>query len=176
MIICISGLSGSGKNTVAKLVAKKLKYRLIDPTFKSLALEKGMTLMQFQKLAEKDKNIDKEFDKKLIEEAKKGNAVVSTWLGPWMIKDASLKVWLYASKNERAKRIAKRDGMTIEQAKRHITKRDSSNQKRYMKLYNINIFDQSDFDLVLNTEHVPPEKSAEIIVFAAKNLSKKVGD
>ena len=40
MIICISGLSGSGKNSVGRLVAEKLRLRLIDPTFKAIAAKK----------------------------------------------------------------------------------------------------------------------------------------
>ena len=98
MIIAISGFTGCGKNTLGELLAKKLGYKLVCPTFKDLAAEEGITLMEFQAKAAKDKNIDKKFDAALRKQvaATKGNCVVTTWLGPWMV-DADLKIKLFAA-------------------------------------------------------------------------------
>ena len=68
MIIAISGLTGSGKNTLGELLAKKLGYHLVCPTFKDLAEKEGISLMEFQKKAEKDPNIDRKFDQLLKEQ------------------------------------------------------------------------------------------------------------
>ncbi|MCX6772354.1 MAG: cytidylate kinase family protein [Candidatus Micrarchaeota archaeon] len=171
MIICISGLSGSGKNSVGKLVADKLRLRLIDPTFKTIAAKQKMSLLDFHKKAEHEHSIDKKFDDALIASTKGGNCVVCTWLGPWMIKNADIRVWLYAPSAARATRVAKRDGMAVDEASRHIAERDESNRLRYLDIYTIDIYDHSGFDLVINSEIYKPEQSSEIIVAAA--LSKK---
>jgi len=175
MIICISGLSGSGKNSVGRLVAEKLGLRLIDPTFKTIAAKQKMSLLDFHKKAEHEHSIDKKFDAALIADAKKGNCVVSTWLGPWMIKNADIKVWLYAPASARASRVAARDGMKPDEAARHISERDESNRLRYLEIYKIDIYDHSGFELVINSERFMPEESSNIIVAAAMGKMKKKG-
>jgi cytidylate kinase len=156
MIIAISGLTGSGKNTLGELLAEKLGYRLVCPTFKDLAKREGVPLMEFQKMAERDPDIDRKFDELLKEQAK-GDCVVTTWLGPWMV-DADLRIKLVAPAETRAKRIADRDGMALEDAVKHVEERDERNRKRYMKLYGIDIFDESIYDALLDSgEHRPEE-------------------
>jgi cytidylate kinase len=95
--------------------------------------------------------------------------VTSTWLGPWLIKDADLRIWLDASPDARARRISGRDGMTLAEAMDHVRKRDAHNRARYKRLYNVDIFeDRSIFDLIINTETFMPEDSASIIETAVK--------
>ncbi len=172
MIVCVSGLSGCGKNTVAEFLALKLGLRQITFSFKDEAEVRGISLMELQSLASEDSNIDKEFDERLVREARSGNCVVSTWLGSWMVKDADFRVWLKAGVEERAKRVAARDKMSFEEALAHIMERDESNRKRYAKYYGIDIDDHAEFDLEINTRVFAPESIAEIIVQAIK-LKKK---
>jgi cytidylate kinase len=91
MIIAVAGLTGSGKNTLGELLAKELGYRLVCPTFKDLAAMEGIPLMEFQKRAEKDPDIDKKFDAALKEMAAPGDCVVTSWLGAWMV-DADVRI------------------------------------------------------------------------------------
>ncbi|VVC02127.1 Cytidylate kinase [uncultured archaeon] len=167
MIICIAGLSGSGKNSVGELVAQKLGLRVVNPTFKTIAKKEKLSLMEFHKKAEHNPAIDKDFDARLVDMASRGDCVVTTWLGPWMIKNADMRIWLYAPRAARAERCAGRDGQTFEEAERHITERDENNHHRYHEIYRINIYDHSGFDLVINTEQFLPEESADIIAIAA---------
>jgi cytidylate kinase len=175
MIICISGLSGSGKNSVGEEVAKLLRLRVVNPTFKTIAARQKMTLMEFHRKAEKEHSIDRRFDEELVAQAKRGNCVVTTWLGPWMVKGADIKVWLYAPQAVRAQRVAGRDSITVEQALAHISDRDESNHHRYNEVYHINIYDHSGFELVINTEKFAPKESARIIAEAARALGEKAG-
>jgi len=91
-----------------------------------------------------------------------------TWLGPWKVKDATLRVWLEADDETRAKRISGRDKMTYEEALDHVRKRDPGNVRRYKEYYGIDILDHSNFDLVVNTSHFNPIDAAKIIALAAK--------
>ena len=163
MKIAIAGFAGSGKTTLGVILAEKLGYSLVSPTFKDLAKKEGIPLMEFQKKAEKDSSIDLKFDKLLKEQASQGNCVVTTWLGPWVV-DADWRIWLFAPLDIRAKRVAERDGISVEQAVSQIKKREEQNRSRYLKLYNIDIFDTSGFDVSLNSGRFTPEQMADFIV------------
>jgi len=170
MIIAISGLSGCGKNSVGEKVAAKLGLRPVQVSFKEEAKRRGLGLMELQELASKDPALDRRLDEKIVAEASKGNCVVMTWLGPWMVKNADLRVWLNASEEERARRVSGRDRMGLAKAREHVRKRDANNMERYRKFYNIDINDRSIFDLEVNTDRFNPEQSSEIIVAAAEQL------
>jgi len=172
MIIAIAGLTGSGKNTLGELLAKKLGYRLVCPTFKDIAAREGISLMEFQKKAEMDPDIDRKFDAVLREQCSSGDCVVTTWLGPWIV-DADVRIKVRVADSIRAERIAKRDGMTTGEALKHLLERDERNRKRYMKLYSIDIDDEKIFDAVLNGGRNPPEK---LLVMALKIIDKKKGN
>jgi len=169
MIISISGLSGSGKNTLGKELSEKLGLRLVSPTFKDLAEKEGISLIEFQKKAEKDPDIDRKFDEYLKEEAEKGDCIFTTWLSPWIV-DADLRVNVFAPFEVRAERLAERDGISVEEAKKHIKERDDENRERWKKLYKVDIYDTSIFDVCLSSARFKPDELAEIV----ENISKKV--
>jgi CMP/dCMP kinase len=161
MIIAISGLTGSGKNTLGELLAKELGYRLVCPTFKDLAAKEGIPLMEFQEKAGKDPDIDRKFDAALKEQAAGGNCVVTTWLGAWMV-EADVRIRVFAPLKIRGERIAKRDSMDVKEAITHVKARDEGNRKRYGKLYRIDIYEDDLFDACLNSGIHPPEKLLEM--------------
>lgn len=163
MIIAIAGFAGSGKTTLGRTLSQKLGYSLVSPSFKDLAEKEGIPLMEFQKRAEQDKNIDLKFDEYVKSESSKGNSVVTTWLAPWMV-DANIRIWLFAPIEVRAKRVATRDGLTAPEATKHIKDRENGNRKRYLKLYKVDIFDTSGFDLCFNSSKFTPEEMAEIVI------------
>ena len=172
-IIAISGLAGTGKTTVGKIVSKYLNYQFIAPTFKDIAKEKHISLLKFQKLAENDAgSIDRAFDNHIKLEMKKGNSVIATWLGPWLAKENRntnvFRIWLTASDKVRISRIAHRDNISFSTARRRTIKREASNKQRYMKYYRIDLDDLSIFDLCINTDHLKPNKIADIILCGLK--------
>lgn len=162
MIVAVSGLGGSGKDTLGRAVAKELGLRVVCPTFKTLAQDEGISLMEFQEKAKNDPEIDRKFDDALKRECAEGDCVVTTWLGPWMV-EADFRVWVFAPLKVRAGRIAKRDGLSVEDALAHIEKRDEDNRERYLKLYGIDILDTQKFDMALNSGNYSPEEMAKIV-------------
>lgn len=188
MIIAISGLTGSGKNTLGELLAKELKLPLICPTFKDLAKKEGITLMDFQKKAEKDSSIDEKFDEELKNQinATGYDCVVTTWLGPWVVDHDKrggsppgalcsgipnppvFRIYIFAHLADRIERVAKRDGISEEEAEKHIEQRDAQNRKRYKKVYDIDIYDTTDFDICINSGKFSKEKVKELALSAIK--------
>jgi cytidylate kinase len=152
MIVTIGGPIGSGKTTVAQAIAERFGFRHISAgiVFRGMAEEKGLSLEEFSRLAEKDSSFDKTVDEKQKELAKDGNAVVDGRLSGRFI-DAEVKIWLTAPLNLRAERVSKRENKTFEQARVELEKREESEAIRYKRLYNINLYDVSGYDVVLNT-------------------------
>ena len=64
MILTISGLHGTGKSTIGKLIAEDLgiQYYSTGQAFRDLANEMNMSLKEFSKFVEKTPKIDKKLD------------------------------------------------------------------------------------------------------------------
>ena len=110
MKITISGKAGSGKSTVAKLLSEKLKLRhySIGDLMRAMASDKKMSLIELNKLAEKDKSIDFELDDRLKKLGKaKDNFVVDGRLTAFFIPNAEVRVFLDTDDKVRAERILK---------------------------------------------------------------------
>jgi len=171
MIITISGRAGSGKSTVAKLLAKKLKLRhySIGDLMRNMAKEKGISLSELSKIAEKDNKIDTELDdrqKKLGE--KEDNFVIDGRLSSVFIPN-SVKIFLDANKHERAKRILKdkRDeekGVSAEEIMHKLKEREKSEIKRYKEYYGFDCYDKKYYDFIVDTTDSKPELVVEKVI------------
>ena len=171
MKITISGLPGSGTTTVAKLVCKMLNLKLISAgeIFRQMAAQRGMTLEEFGKFAEQNPEIDTLIDKTQKELAEKeDNVVVEGRLSGWMVKDADLKIWLFADSEVRYERIAEREKKSITIVRQETRAREEIEKRRYKKFYGINIDDWTIYDLIINSGRFTAEKIAEIIVKAVE--------
>lgn len=174
MKIAVSGLSGCGNTTVSKLVAEKLGLTYVNYTLRNLSEDTGTSFQEIREKAEKEfPKIDLLLDKKLIELSSADNVVTASRLAVWLA-DADLCVWLHATPQTRAKRIAKREGSDWKKVLAETKERDAMDSARYKKLYGIN---RKKFveavDLVINTESISAEKVAEAIACAAKQLPFK---
>jgi len=165
IIICISGLPGCGKSTVAKKLAQKYKLRYVSggDALKELAVEAGYKPSgedwweteegrRFLNMRMEDPNFDRKVDEKLIEAAKEGNIVLDSWTMPWLL-DEGFKIWLDASPEVRASRAAKRDKISLEKAKKLIMEREKKTREIYRRLYGFNLGeDFSPFHIILDTD------------------------
>ena len=176
IVIAVSGLPGSGKSTLAKLLAKELRLRYVSSgaLFRKLAKERGMSLLEFTKLAEKDYSIDRMIDNEARKEAMKGCVVVDGHIAGWILKDlAHVKVYLYAPRETRASRIAMRDGKSLEDALNEVIERDKSESKRFREIYGINVNDLTVFDIAINTATYGIEETLRIALEAVVLATRK---
>ena len=182
MRITISGNAGSGKSTVAKLLSKKLrlKHYSIGDLMRAMATEKGLSLLELNKLAEKDPSIDFELDNNLKELGKtKDNFVVDGRLTAFFIPYAKVRVFLDADDKVRAERILKHKrqqekSKNLKETIRNIKKREESEKKRYQKYYGVNYFDKKLYNYVIDTTNLNPNQVAEKIIEFAKTKQKSL--
>ncbi len=173
MRITVSGPPGSGKTTVASMLASRLGYPLIvgGRIFRHMAQEHGMTLEEFSRYAEAHHEVDRELDERLAEELRKRRDVVlDSRLGGWIAHlhgIPAFKVFLTAPLEIRAMRLMGRDGGTLDEVIERVKYREESERKRYMEIYGIDFGDTSIYDLVLDTSDMRPEEVAEEIARGA---------
>lgn len=172
--IAISGKSGCGNSSVTRLVAERLGYRCVNYTFKDMAAEHGMSFEELSEKAEHDSSWDIRLDRRQVEMAHDGDAVLGSRLAIWILDDADLRVYLDAPPEVRAQRIRKRN---IEHGKRptgfdavldQTIERDQRDHDRYLRLYGIDN-DHFEFaDLILDTTDMSVEEEADAIIAAAR--------
>jgi len=171
-VITISGPHGTGKSTYAKALADafQLRYLSAGELFRDLAREKGVTLEAFSKMAAEDPAVDKMIDERTKAEAEKGGVVIDAQLGGWMVnKLADVKVLIVAPDDVRFKRIAMREGISVEEARKQTLAREAFQRQRYEKYYGVDVTDVSIYDVKVDTGVYSLEKAKSIVIDSVRN-------
>lgn len=167
--ITIGGLPGSGTTTVANLLKKKLRlsYVYAGEIFRYMAEEHNMELLEFERYCEEHPKLDKKLDKKQEEILQEGKVILEGRLAGWIAyknKIPAFKIWLDCEKDERVRRIIKREGGAFEIKKKKMEEREESEAKRYKNFYEIDLRNVSIYDIIVDTTYLPPEKVVEKIL------------
>jgi len=183
IIICISGLAGSGKSTVAKRIAKhyRLKYYSGGDALKAVAAEMGYKKTEkgwwetdwgkrFLNERLENLDLDRRVDEKMLKWAKEGNVVLDSWTMPWLLEDG-LKIWLDASEDIRARRIAERDGISVEEALKRMRERESKTKEIYRRLYGFRLGEDFEpFQVILDVSKLSKEEVFRTLCLIIDNL------
>jgi cytidylate kinase len=183
IVLCISGMTGSGKSTVAKRLAAKygLDYFSGGNALKSLAKEEGYDPeirgwwetpqgLKFLQQRVGDSTFDRRIDENLLKLAKQGNVVLDSWTMPWLLNEG-FKIWLGASPKIRAERVMKRDGLSMEESLKALTEKDEKTREIYKSLYGFNLgHDLSPFDLLLATDELNPDEVFNAVCLVTDQL------
>lgn len=167
MIITINGKEGSGKTTVAEMLAEKLGYErfYIGGMRREAAKKRGMTLEEFNKWSETHPEGDKEFDDFLTNLGKtRDNFIIESRTAFHFIPQ-SIKIYLDVDPDIAAKRIftdkkksernERKDMDSIPDIKEGLQRRMESDNLRYKKYYNLNIHDSAHYDIIVDTNNKP---------------------
>lgn len=183
VVICIGGMTGSGKSTVAKRLADKysLGYFSGGDALRALAREEGYNAdvkgwwetaegLKFLQQRMKDPAFDRKIDDKMLELAEKGNVILDSWTMPWLLKEG-FKIWLDSSPQVRARRVVNRDSLSFEEALAALKEKDAKTKQIYKKLYGFNLGkDLSPFNLVLATDDLDPDEVFQALCLVTDRL------
>ena len=184
MIISISGFHGSGKSTIAEMLAKKLNWPryYMGGLRREAAQKRDLTLAEYNKLGEEDPSTDLEVDnyqKKLGEE--KDNFIIEGRTS-WFFIPHSLKIYLDVNKETGAERIFQhlkkennrnegKDLKTLQEVSRSVEERYLSDKKRYKKYFNIDVYNKENYDYYLDTSDLEiQEVFDKVFSFVSKKL------
>jgi len=173
MTITIAGKPGSGKTTVAKMLAASLGYRYYSAgqRMKELAVKRGISLNRLLEQAAIDPSIDKEVDDWQAQLGKKEKKfVLDSRLGFHFIP-GSFKVFLDVDLDVSAERLYQGSHLgerTLKETREFIQRRIDTEILRFSKRYQVNPFDFSHFNLVLITSALPPERIVQEILDRTK--------
>jgi cytidylate kinase len=166
MLITVSGPAGSGKTTFSGALADALGYEHVSggDIFRAMADERGVSLVEFNRLAEDDDAVDRDLDRRLRDLAReREDVVLESRLAGWMAGEyADLRFWLDAPLDVRVARVADREDKDPETARRETTERAASEARRYLDYYDIDIEDLSIYDVVINTARWNPETEVDV--------------
>jgi len=180
MILSISGVPGSGKTSVAKILAKRLgvTFYSIGGLRGKMALERGMTIDELNKIGEIDATTDTPVDDYQRELGKTEDNFVIEGRLSWHFIPHSYKIFLQCELREAARRIylarhlkgseERSDeplSASVKDAEHDISARMASDDLRYKKYYGVNYRDPSQYDLILDTTAMhSAEETVEVIL------------
>jgi cytidylate kinase len=181
--ICIGGMAGTGKSTLAKKIAEKygLKYFSGGAALMALAVEEGYRPiergwweseegMRFLEKRGRDHRFDQAVDNKLLQIAQQGNVVLDSWTMPWLLKKG-FKIWLEASAEKRAERIAERDKISFKEALEAVKRKERQTKIIYKKMYGFSLGDDyAPFNFILDTDILSEEEVFQILCMVLESL------
>lgn len=166
MIITVSGTPGAGKTTICRLLAGKLRmnHYYMGGIRRQVAKEKGMTIEEFNKLGENDPSTDKIVDDYLIKLGKTEDNFIAEGRTAFHFIPNSVKIFFDVDPIVGAERIRKdltekgladqrneTAGKTIDDQAALTKQRMESDNARYRKYYNIDVYDRKNYDFVIDT-------------------------
>jgi cytidylate kinase len=172
-IITISGKPGSGKSSTADKVAEMLSYTRYSSgdMVRTILQREGMTLQEYNRQAADDNALDEKVDEYLRNLRNKKDVVIDSRLGFYWIPE-SFKVYLdldiqvatvriykdAVSNNMRLKTGEMVDSLDL--VAKQVKERMEAERRRFKELYNVDPYNQSHFDLVIDTSRHSPQTVA----------------
>ena len=164
--IAVSGPPGSGKTTYARRLARELglEYYSAGRIFRELAREKGVSLEELNRIAAEDPRIDMEIDSRTLKIGCKGGVVVEGHLVAWVLGSvADVRIYVTAPLEVRVRRIAEREGRSLEEVYRETVFREYVQWRRFLDYYGIDANSLHIFNLVLDTGWMGIEQAYSLI-------------
>ena len=144
VLLTVSGHPGSGTSTLVQGLMQRFGWDSLNggDVFREEAKRRGMTLGAFGELCKNEPEVDKALDTMLQErmQGKDAAQIVESRLAGWWAHRLELpcvRLWLDVSDEERARRVAHREGLSVEDALDANTRRSVVDGERFRLLYDL---------------------------------------
>lgn len=190
MNITITGNLGSGKSSIGKILKEK-GYEIVSTgnIFRSLAMEKGLSVEEFNKQVNEatkngDRSVDKMIDDTTAKIGREKDHIMFDSRLAWNFVPDSFKVFVITDINEAARRVFNDSARSnsesyesLDACKKALIHRQEMETVRYKDIYNIDYYDMSNYNLVIESTNASPSEIAEEILaklsaFENKSFSK----
>ncbi len=169
-LITISGDIGSGKSAVGKAVAAALgfDYMSSGAIQREEAAVRNMTILELNQFAETHPEIDYAIDDRIAHIGRTREKLLIDSRMAWHFVPHSFKVFLVTEPAIAAQRImaalrTNESYTDLAHAVEEIKARRASESKRFMQFYGVDLTDQSQFDLVIDTSNATIEAEVEVV-------------
>lgn len=176
MHITITGRLGSGKSTVAKIIAEKFGYTYYSTgnIMRELAAEAGLGILEYNQLCLSDPTEDRRIDDRTREVAirKKDERLVFDSRMAWFFAPDTFKVYVTIDPAVAARRVGidPRPGEPASEVEiyHELEERSKVEQARFIKFYGeeADYYDWRHFNLIVDSTARTPDEVAEAILRA----------
>ncbi|MCX8473741.1 MAG: cytidylate kinase family protein [Sediminibacterium sp.] len=175
--ITITGDLGSGKSTVATIIAEKLQFHFFSTgeLQRQLAAQKNLDTLSLNKLSESDRSIDQYIDNELKKINDATHPYVIDSRLAWHFIQFSFKVFLRVNIETGAERIlsdservSEQTNVSLDDKILAIKERKQSENKRFFQIYGIKCSDMDNYDFIIDSTNKNPEEISDIIITSFK--------
>ncbi len=177
MNITITGNLGSGKSSIGKVLKEK-GYEIISTgnVFRELAMEKGLSVEEFNKQVNEatrkgDRSVDQMIDDMTARIGRERDNIMFDSRLAWNFVPDSFKVFVITDIDEASRRIFN-DSVRAnsesyesqETCKKALVHRQEMESVRFKEIYEIDYYDMSNYNLVIESTNAAPAEIAEEIL------------
>ena len=174
-VICISRTIGAEGEELGRVVADKLGYRYVDEEIVVRAAE--VAGVSPQTIAESERSdagagYSASIEQVIRETAEEGDVVIVAHGAsiPLAGQSEVLRVFVTASPESRARRLAEVEGIDTAAARKAIDESDAARALYFERIYGVKEERPTDYDVTVNTDTMPVAKAARLVIQAALTL------
>lgn len=174
MQITLTGLGGTGTSTVGRMIAEELNipFKSGGNFQREAAAAHGMSLYEWDEYLKEHHEEDAKVEAMQKDFAEHTPSFVLESLLSWYVAPKAFNVRMDCALDTRIARVAERESISFEDAKRLNAERVGTYNDRYGPLYNIEDFvslPDEHFDFIIDTTHIPAAQVAEEIIKQAQH-------
>lgn len=176
--ITVSGHPGSGTSTLVGGLEAHFGWTSLNggDVFRQEAKRRGMSLSEFGELCKQELDVDRSLDT-LLQESMTGehaSQIVESRLAGWWaykLELSCLRIWLEVSDEERARRVATREGLSHAEALAANQQRAKVDGERFDLLYGLQPQDPEPYTHVIDATNLNATEILEQVVAALEGQS-----
>lgn len=180
MNITITGNLGAGKTSVCNEL-KKMGYDVISggDIYRTYAQEHGITIVELNEMAKTDRSVDIQIDERTKKLGTEVDHTIFDSRMAWHFVPDALNIFLAVDAKTAAERVYAdklRKGeetysnLDCKYTEQELQKRAELERERFIEMYGVDYFDQSHYDVIINTEKLTPREVAKEIDQLVKRI------